>query len=359
MVIPLHSRRQIFQSPSSYLAAGQGARNVRFMVNRMLRKGPRSFRGQQTKRRKKMSSGRGVTLEHDRTPVYRKRRMPRRMRRRWVRQVRKNNYMDQYKLGTRTIMFNSSYTRGNADATLHGTAWFSLYGGHSANAQMDDLQFMSNKENEGNPTFVEGGSVHPSTKYFFRSGILDMTIRNVSSDGDNVNNLADVPLEVDIYEILSGRPWMERDGGTTLTEYPNLKDLYSDALSEINGIGNDTKIDLESRGATPWDNTFALGRWRLKILKKTKYRIGAGNTITYQLRDPRQRTISKQRLQEIAGANVPGWTKHIWIVFKAVPGIPVGNAAGTFQERITVGATRKYTYKIEGETDDRNAIYNR
>lgn len=184
---------------------------------------------------------------------------------------------------------------------------------------------------------------------------MDLTIRNISSLGNDITAAADVPLELDIYEMSSRARFVEKDSGTTLKEWNNIKETYSEALSQVYAIGGTgTKCDLELRGVTPWDNTFALSRYKWKILKKTKYRIGRGNSITYQMRDAKNRMITKNRMLDIAGCNKPGWTHHIFIVFKSVPGFSVGTTSNDIQERIQMGITRKYTYKIEGVTDDRN-----
>ncbi len=305
--------------------------------------------------RRQMRSGQGVTFEHDKTGIYRRKRMPRKKRKRWVRKIRLNNAIDQIKLGTNTVLFNKSQAFGNSTAGDHGLTWAALYGGKSSNTVLSDLAKMATLDNNGDPTSAAGTSKYKSTKVFFKSAVLDMTIRNISSAGNETSTPADVPLEVDIYEMSSKRKFVENDSGTTLTQWNNIPELYSEALSETNVIGTTgTKVALTSRGATPWDNTFALSRYGLKIHKKTKYRIGRGNSITYQFRDPKNRTMSLGAMEEIAGCNKPGWTHHILIIFKSVPGFSVGTGENDIQERIQIGYTRKYTYKVEGATDDRS-----
>ena len=60
---------------------------------------------------------------------------------------------------------------------------------------------------------------------------------------------------------------------------------------------------------------------------------------------------------DIAGANKPGWTHHLLIIFKSVPGFTVGTTATDIQERLQIGYTRKYSFKIEGQTDDRSEYF--
>lgn len=319
-------------------------------------------RGTTRQRRKRTTSGRGITHEDDRSRIYKKRRMPRRMRRRWRKQVRKFAYMDQYKLGTRSVVFNNSasYQEGTGGKQL--LAHYALYGGQSTNAFLDDMQYIATTlEPASQPA---GGTTAPaylpgSGKIFFRSGVMDMTVRNTSYNSGTPNVISDVILEIDVYEIISGKRWVEKDTATGLKEYNSLigtNELYDHTLHEMDDLAGLPLADMFSRGVTPWDNTFAISKYRLKILKKTKYRVGAGGTMTYQLRDPRQHTTSRQSLKEYAGCNIPGWTKHILIIAKQVPG---SDLDGSVVQRIHVGCTRKYTYKVEGVNDDRTVYETR
>ena len=303
-------------------------------------------------RKNKMTSGRGFTFENDKSRIYNRRKAPRRARKRWTRAIRKNNALDQIKLGTRTVVFNNrDKVFENTSPTAHGLGWLGLYGAEG-NTEVDDLKRMAGYENITlGPGRVDGGSVFPSTKIFFKSAVLDMTIRNTSGN-PTTGALADIPLEVDIYEITSGKQWVETESGTTLVKYANIKDAFSDSNIDMFKLKNaPQKTDLSLRGCTPWDVTYALSNWRMKIHKKTKYRIGSGQTITYQIRDPKNRTTSAQRMLESTGANKPGWTRHVLLIFKAIPGIVISASQA---EQLTVGVTRKYSYKIEGETDDRS-----
>lgn len=311
-------------------------------------------------RRNRMTTGQGVTFENDRTRIYRRKRAPARKRRRWRKILRVNNAVDQTKLGTRTILFNKSETYGNATAGEHGLAWAALYGGNSANSVLNDLRAIwQNDDVNQNPTAVDGPTSYNSTKMFFKSAVLDLTIRNICSQGDDINQAADVPLELDIYEMSSKCRMVENDAGTVLRQWNNIPETFTEALQNTFAIdGTGAKCDLNFRGVTPWENTFALSRYKYKIHKKTKYRIGRGNSITYQFRDPKNRTTTFNALGDMAGFNKPGWTHNLLIVFKSVPGYSVGTTANDIQERLQIGYTRKYTYKVEGQTDARSLYIN-
>ena len=331
---------------------------IGLMANRMFKHGPSRLRG--PRRRNQMTTGQGVTFESDRTRIYRRKRAPARKRRRWRKILRVNNAVDQTKLGTRTVLFNKSQAFGNAVSGNHGVTWAALYGGNSANTVLNDLRAIwSNDPINAAPTVDDGATKYNSTKMYFKSAVLDLTIRNTSSVGNDVNVPADVPLELDIYEMSSKSRMVENDAGTALKEWNNIPETFTEAIENTNAIdGSTDKCLLTKRGVTPWENTFALSRYRYKIHKKTKYRIGRGNSITYQFRDPKNRTTTYNSLGDIAGFNKPGWTHNLLIIFKSVPGYSVGSTENDIQERIQIGYTRKYTYKVEGLTDARSLYIN-
>lgn len=275
--------------------------------------------------------------------------MPYRKKKKWMRAVKLDRAIDVKKLGSRIYVFNKTFSETNVNSSNHGVAHLMLYSGDSTQSELSDLKYIGANENELAPTPNLGVTVNESTKLFFQSAVLDVMIRNTSDFGDEQLNPQAV-LEVDIYEVISSKKWVVNDDGTTLTAYQDMMGLFDASESEIRAINGTDALDYRKRGVTPWDSTYALGRYGMKILKKTKYRIGSGNTITYQMRDPKNRVASYQKLKEIAGCNVPGWSKHLWIVFKHVPGVTTGIVN---RERIHLGVTRKYMYKVEGGNDKR------
>ena len=294
-------------------------------------------------------SGRGLTFQHDRQFIYRKKRMPRRLRKRWGRFVRKVRAVDERGLGTRTVVFNKTFSgtyEQNSTAGNQIVSAFALYGNKSSVSQYDDLNQISALENTGNPTEAAGDTVDKTTKYLFQSAVMDMTIRNTSGDGAVLNDL--ITLELDIYEISVRYKGYDTTNGS----YIHLKSFFDIATGDTKNIGGaGVDIQLTDRGVTPFDIPMALSRYKIKIWKKTKFFLRNAQTLTYQIRDPGRHSITHEELVEGAGCNRIGWTKHVLIIAKAVPGIDVGP---TKKEIISVGVTRKYMYKIEGMRDDRD-----
>jgi len=119
----------------------------------------------------------------------------------------------------------------------------------------------------------------------------------------------------------------------------------------IGGAG--TEVALTLRGVTPFDLTYALSNFKIKILRKTKYTIAQGDQITYQMRDPGRHVKLQRELTSNEGPIYPGLTRIILVIGKLSPGIPVGPGDQTFQEVLDFGVTRKYFYKVENWTEDR------
>jgi hypothetical protein len=212
---------------------------------------------------------------------------------------------------------------------------------------------IGNLENEGNPTAAAGATIDRNTKVMFHSAVMDLTIRNTSElqTGAGIYALdSQAAIELDVYDITLGED--TSDNTDVYTSLSELLNGYDD--KEIGGAG--TGISIEDRGATPFELPSNIGRFKLKVLQKTKYFIPNGQTITLQERNPKRKVIRYGQLETNEGFNKRGWTRFKFIIYKAVPGITVGNAVGTFRMGITVGLTKKYMYKVEGFNEPRERL---
>lgn len=329
---------------------GVGAKGTMEAIKTLNRLGRTMYPGKRLRGKKKQGfSGIGVTYENDRTRVYRRKRMPLKYKKKWKRMIKIDNAIDLKKSGSRTFVFNKPDEAINSTSGKQGTFSLALYGGQGNESHWSDLHYVGYDESvDDDPTAAKGVTLHPTTKVYFQSAVLDVTIRNTSFKNTDAD-VPVVPLEVDIYEMTSSKFWMERDGATTLKAFTTLKDIFEEAKGERQGIDNRNVAEFNDRGMTPFDCTHAISQYGLKILKKTKYRIGPSNTITYQMRDPKNRVTTINSLKEMAGGNKPGWTKMLFIVFKATPGFPLES----YTEQIKLGITRKYMYKIANATEKR------
>jgi len=308
------------------LAAGGGvAAGIAAYNMRNFRWGAGSLRGTRGRR---VTSGRGITNQYDRSRVYRKRRMPRRKKKAWKRFVRKSQAAIDKTLGSYSIVFNDQVTvTATVDTLDQALGQFALYPmKDGTNAWLNDMAGIAAQMNT---TF----STHDSTKWGFKSGILDLTIQNVSTDAAESGE--GYGLEVDLYEITSSSNW-ESYGNTPKT----LTAIFADGFTNTQNLG--TGLSLTQRGVTPWDATQALSVYRIKIWKKTKYFLAYGNTITYQVRDPKSHFIDQQRMEDGNSTNKPGMTRWLLIIAKPTPGVSLGTGG---QTTLQVGVTRKYMVK--------------
>ena len=315
--------------------------------------------------------GRGVTQEHDRQTIYRRRRMPRRKRRRWIRFVKKVKAVDERQLGKNTVLINTQLTRSSGTTAYQSITGFNLYGAGSPDndkTHLGDLGEIGRRilNLAADQTWVKGESVGDTTRVKFTSAVLDLTIRNnCTKDGALDTNAV---LEVDIYEIFSKKRFAYGSSGGEYNPESWRQLFRADINREVGiydrvAVGAANEIAPSDRGATPFEFGTAIKQYGIKIAKKTKIYLRPGSVFTYQARDPKSHTFSMQRLNTFYdtitanmtyGFNVPGVTKHIVFFAKLIPGITQGSGAGQTQIILNCGITRKYQFVVEGINDSRS-----
>jgi len=267
---------------------------------------------------RKVTFGNGITTQRDVTNVYRKKRMPRRRRRQWVKFVRKVKAVVYKGLGTKTVLFNEQMVAPAAPNDQQRFVTVTLYGFMGS---MDASDVTGNRDLYrialNDPEIFKSGTgtsqVPVNGKLLMGSGILDMTMTNTS----------ETAVEVDVYLIVSGM----------FTNNRTINDGFNDPNTPtIAGSGNGIGLNTH-RGATPFDFPQVISANKLKILSKKKYFLPVGNTATYQFRDSRNHYINCSKFHEqkqpieadkIYGPfNYPGVTKTIMIVYKSVAGATV------------------------------------
>lgn len=308
------------------------------------------------------SSGTGVTQQRDSKTIYVKKRMTRRRRNAWKKFTKKVHFVAEKDLGTQTAVINENITTTNNTTPIQQLMQnCALYGVKSGSILgYNDLFRIATYINQADQTAVKGLTAYKSTKVLFQSGILDLTIRN--SSGVYTTYPASVytseaRLEVDVYEV-SQRSL--GDDGTTF--YNDILAEFDQGPADTDVVGGTLPIDNEiaiyRRGCTPWDLPYVLSRFGIKIWRKTKYTIGSGDQITYQIRDPRRHVMNMDQMLNADGHNRPGLTRHLIILAKLSPGLDVGAASGKYFMSMSVGCTRKYSFKMENYTEDRTLYLN-
>lgn len=317
-----------------------------------------------TQTRNRYTSGQGVTGQYDRKTVYRKKSMPRYRKRRWRRFLKRVAAVSEKDLGTQTVVMNINATPQN-QTTQKQLLWdCALYSHNSSITYWSDLDYIADKNanatgSVGNSTTdTTGLKISPSTKIIFKSAILDLTIRNASTQQTSqglfsFNSVA--RMEVDIYECSVRRSDEEGVVYNDLIEMLKQNIARTEAIGEI---GATNEIDIDKRGVTPWDCAYALSNFGIKIWKKTKYTLANNEQMTYQMRDPRRHVMNQRKLSSFEGCADPN-TRILLVIGKLAPGLPVGSSVGDFQEILQIGLTRKYFYKVDNYTEDRTYYANR
>lgn len=309
----------------------------------------------QKRRRKSMKSGQGVTDHYDARLIYRKRSMRPRMKRRWKKFKNRVLAVAEKEMGSQTVVMNSSQTVTNTTAGNQVVFDCGLYTSTSTASYLNDLDNIAALNAGALTTPTTGLAVSASTKIIFKSAVLDMTIRNASTyqDAGAQAPSSAARMEVDIYEITLKSVDEE---GVTYTSLLNLFNQNAIRTQTIGGGG--TALQLTSRGVTPWDLTYVLSNFGIKIWKKTKFQISNNDQITYQMRDPRRHVMNQRELSSAEGFAYRNLTKLVLIVGRLAPGLTVGNINGTYQERLVIGLSRKYFYKVENWSEDRTSYMN-
>lgn len=302
----------------------------------------------QRRKKKSVSSGRGITNEYDRKLIYKKRSMPRRFKKRWRRFKRKINAISEKSLGSKTVVENDAITLTldltSANSSAQAVMNVALYPLQSTNTWLKDV----------NNILANDTTVPTTGKLLFQSAVLDMTVCNTSSLNATTPRNASIPsLELDVYEIISSSDFSKLITPTT----GDLVQVFGEGATDTGAIGGTgTSLTIQQRGVTPWDLPSALSEYRLKILKKTKYFLGPGQTMTYQIRDPRRHVVDKQ-YQQVQTGNIKNMTRWLFLVYKPTPCTSEFADTDFDVAQIRVGLTRKYFYKVNelsGDYDNYN-----
>lgn len=299
------------------------------------------------RKRKRQSSGRGITNEYDRKLIYSKNRMPRRFKRRWRKFKNKILAVGEKDLGSKTVLFNnrvvdqaiaSSYT---AQLAVNVALYPLFAEGAGAKTYLNDVHTILNNDS----------TIGTSGKVLFQSAVLDLTACNTSVLNPLSGNTAAPSLEVDVYEIYATKSF-EKLTGTNR----DLLNAFTEGdvdTPTISGAG--TSININQKGCTPWELPSALSEYGIKIMKKTKYFLGPGQTFTYQMRDPRRHICDAQMIQD-GNCNWKKVTKWLFIIHKPTPCTSIVDPNFDTQS-LTLGVTRKYMYKVKDQSQDKDQMF--
>lgn len=247
--------------------------------------------------RKRVIQPRTTTEQRDSRVGYVKRRMPRRMRRRWKSFTRKVQHVMLQMGATQT--FSQKFATLKSYAADQQNYWGYMLGGVSATNNDELLKAFR----------VAYGSALPLAdlddyKLFIKSLCLDIQFNNNSTD--NKTSI------VEIYHLRCRKSY------NTATA---LDTQFLDTFNEIPAQSGFTR-SITDPGYTPFQNSLFCSYWT--IAKKEQIQLGPGELSTMQIRIPYNRMMYGKKL-ETNPAQIAGFTRGLLFIVKGEP----ENSAGT------------------------------
>lgn len=287
-------------------------------------------------------AGSGVTSQRDVAAVYRRKPMPKAKRTAWKKFVKKVQAVAQKDRGTVSVVMNYGDTQvhpafvGGVKQQLVKS--FHLYGYNANPSFVTPLEVGARDIGKIAGDFVTAG-VDDSAKVTFKSAVLDITVTNQAPEGGYFG-----PLEVDVYHIVYGRKQYPADG---------LINTFDQGTIQTETFASLPKVNINDRGATPFNVPQAISILGAKILRKKKYFLGLNQSFTYQVRDPKNRIMDLVSMRDKTGFYDPKYTQSVLLVAKPTA---IVNETDTFS--VTCGSTRTYTCTHEGLNEDASRYYN-
>lgn len=337
----------------TWFEAGLGLAQSGYDAYRKLDTVRKTFQGKggraKTARKKSLKYLQGVTTQHDHSSVYKKGYMNKYKKRKWKGFVKKVRAVEIADRGLTTALYNNLFVYTAPAASSQCIGEVHLYGFKSDTpssfAGVNDLAALiandyrvtmsTNLETAGTSKVEALSSSHTIDKVFFESAILDCTVTNPNT----------TTIELDVYRIMYKKQL--KGNFTSLT---NLYDTAS-SVAYTNQIQKaDTSsllpLTLTSRGATPFELGAGSSMGNLKILKKEKYLITAGQCITLQIRDSKNRCFNPNDFYASNNSyRYQDWTQSMLFIAKKV-------AEDTSPCAINIGCTRIYKYNLEGQKNN-------
>lgn len=299
-------------------------------------------------RRLKQNENYGST-QYDVTTQYKRKRMPGRKKRRWVKFSKRVRYVMDKQLGTQTVVRNDTGTSSAYYASVNTTTWVGpqvyaccalLGAGGSTSGSgntygQDDLAQIFTKESE-----TTMGKIR------VKSAVLDVTISARYLDANTC------PLEVDVYHIRC-RGYGKKTDSASQDMTTVMKDTYG--LPGTNPAGSTRTTGL-GRGQTLFDVPGLLSQLQWTVVRKTKMFLPSGGQATYQIRDAKDHIISGAPFKGNTSANTwqyKGVTQFLVFVAKPIVGYPMSDGNALF----SLGVTRKYTYAVLESNSTSTAVF--
>lgn len=232
------------------------------------------------------TSGGSVTTQHDVSTRYRRKRMPYRKRKRWVRFTRRVRHVElqQQPLQIYQQLTKNSATQGTG---VQGQAGLYLLDVNAANQGHLTSLFKSVYGGAG------GVTEYASRRLFLKSACIDLQLKNTGTE----------QCIIDMY-------WCRTRQNINSTSV--IGSLFDAGVTAMTGLGT---ITASNPCLTPFDNPDFCKMF--KIYKKTEYLISPDQVITLQQRTAKNRMFQGRNLFYAAGA-----LRGTFAFFFQVRGVP-------------------------------------
>lgn len=275
-------------------------------------------------RRRSTSTGRMSTFQKDQVQMYRKKRMPKKKRKRWVRLIKQHNALEQNGLGLHTLII----TDNNTITSLVGSQDVIELGAMTNNGPV--LAPRHNRLNHLSQ-LSDNETAQATQKFNMVSYRQDITIAN---SGTSV-------CEIDIYTIVPIKKGINSTTEDTAIEF------WQKGYANANAMNLDPKPTIFDLGASPFSSRYFSQHF--KIVKVKRVYLGTGNCTSWTISKPGNRQIKMETLQNNATAYIPGMSSCQLIIFRGCP--TAASAAGAATLSWNVQTT--LNYKLEGDTENR------
>lgn len=285
----------------------------------------------------RQQSERATTVQHDVTTQYVRKNMPKKKKKAWVKFVKKVNAVDDGLVGLKTVILNDEInptlaagSAGQSFGVIH------LYGRCGTNTTSEngaaDLYEIFSKDPEMKQSAAPYFPIIGKVK--FRSAVIDFTMTNLGTR----------TMEVDVYKIVY------RANEKPYASFFAAHQDYNLTSASVDGTSN--IINLNTRGATPFGVGGLMSLLKSKVVWKKKFLISIGQSAVFQHRDARNKWISVKDMQNLdQDFTYKGLTVTYLFVYKC----PEVDEFDT--QKLRVGATRSYTYKIDlNEVAERKSL---
>ena len=309
----------------------------------------RGLAATRTLTRRKSRGEAPLTYDNDFKTDYRHRRMPRRRRRRWVKFVRKVNAVTlRNQQGLRKVIYHQVLTYAPAiDSCAFGGSLLYTSDGDPVTGHADISNIFRNHLtaavfNSENDLTVTG----PAQKVLhFESAQLEVTMRNVGSD----------TAIVEVYRVVCRRQHTQTQasafnniGGVYSLGFLKQGQIFDIESGQVVGTSVESAVEI---GTTPFQSKRFCETF--KIYSRKKFQIAAGNTVSFILKDARNRVLNAENSR--GNLFFPRHTHGYFYQVYGAPGLVVTTPHQAVNANVLISETRKYAYRTPIYSEDRSA----